>query len=136
VTAPKAEEVELDIRSSNDAQEAFLREQISEDELRKYVARFGLPSQDTVHPADAGYERKLPDFVFGRKEGDGGSFKDRAAVAEAKAKVREDVLKAAEKEEGNLAKAEAERTKEREKASSVIDKLEAKRFESAPANRP
>lgn len=124
------------IRTANDAVEAFLREQISEKDLQAAVDKFGRPSLDPVHPPDRGFERNLPDFVYPPKEGDGGSYKERQKIVDLENKVREDALKAAEAEKGNLAQIEAERAKAREEAEQEVLAMQAKRVAKSAVKRP
>lgn len=56
-----------DFRTSDDAQQAYLREEIDEDVFSQVVSKLGKPSnrtEDSRDRADLGFERELPKWVF------------------------------------------------------------------------
>lgn len=91
------------IQTAEDAMYAYLREEITEDELKDAVGIFGH-TNDTlwVSPAnlerpDDAFERTLPEELFKRPDSNILKVDDRLKLAEAKEDVREAATKASEK---------------------------------------
>lgn len=90
------------IQTYEDAQMAFLREQISEEELRAAAGKFGRVAHTYVGPAglerpDEAFHRSFPEDLQEEPEYQRLEIDERLDQAEAKAEVREAAEKAADK---------------------------------------
>ena len=132
------------IQTFEDAREAYLREEISEEELEECEGRFGqggsharwIPSR--IERPDAAFRRDLPESYFEQPGTIFPSVDDRLKLAEEKEKVREAASKASEKITANVkpeveaadAKNEAAE-KAAEKPQEKVDKLVGDQAEKA-----
>jgi len=82
-----------DIRTADDAQVMFLREEIDEELFSQAVNKFGRPSngpENNPNRPDLAYERDLPKWAFNPPASIGPSIKERVKAAEDKDKERKE----------------------------------------------
>lgn len=106
------------IQTPEDATQAYLRGEISEEELRAAHAKFGvvpgsIPRVRGAEPIDAAFQNQLPDDLY-TPEPSEDNIEKRLKAAEDKQKERDENAKKAEKQPqlvGGTAYAEAEPVK-------------------------
>lgn len=130
------------IQTPQDAEMAYLRGVLSEDEYRAALAKFGvteasLVAQRPIPPdrQDVAFERKIPQDLLPAEADIKRTNEHAVKMVEAKAKMREEATKAAEADKTK------EETVKREQDANFVHKLEDKHivpvFEgSGPLNTP
>jgi hypothetical protein len=129
------------VKTSDDAQQAYLDGKIDEDQLAKAIGRYGRPinPSEVVNRADAAYEKKLPKWVFGAPEGLGLTMEQRLKETQDVEKDRplthEQLVmlppKEQEKAAKNVAKSNAQREQEK-----VTDEVQRQRTEAPKTDSP